>query len=168
MSKTCPSCGKSLPDDAKFCDGCGAKQAVSDTNAANQRPSDSDPNQYNQNQTGPQNNAPPFGANQSEAFSAEDIEKNKAMAALAYIIFFLPLIACPDSRFGRFHANQGLLLVIVNVGGSIILGCIPILGWFLLPFFYIAVVVFVIMGLINGFNGLAKRLPLFGKFDILK
>lgn len=26
MSKTCPSCGKILPDDASFCDGCGAHQ----------------------------------------------------------------------------------------------------------------------------------------------
>ena len=168
MSKTCPSCGKSLPDDAKFCDDCGAKQVASDTNAVNQNLPKSDPNQNNQNQTGPQNDAPPSGTNQSEVFSVEDIEKNKAMAALSYIIFFLPLIACPDSKFGRFHANQGLLLVIVSIGGSIILGFIPILGWLLLPFFYIAVVVFAIMGLINGFKGLAKRLPIFGKFDIIK
>ncbi len=38
-------------------------------------------------------------------FSAEDIEKNKTMAGLAYLIFFLPLIASPDSAFAKFHAN---------------------------------------------------------------
>lgn len=90
------------------------------------------------------------------------------MAALAYILFFLPLVACPDSRFGKFHANQGLLLLIVGVGGGIILGIIPLIGWILLPFFYIAITVFAIIGLINGFKGVAKELPLFGKFRIIK
>jgi hypothetical protein len=40
-------------------------------------------------------------------FDQADIEKNKTMAGLAYLLFFLPLVACPDSPFGRFHANQG-------------------------------------------------------------
>ena len=62
-------------------------------------------------------------------FDKEDVEKNKVMAGLAYIIFFLPLIACPDSAFGRFHANQGLLLFIFGVVGSFLLGLIPIIGW---------------------------------------
>ncbi len=30
-------------------------------------------------------------------FEAQDIEKNKVIAALAYLIFFLPLLAAPDS-----------------------------------------------------------------------
>ncbi|NLA78908.1 MAG: hypothetical protein GX845_05135, partial [Erysipelothrix sp.] len=43
-----------------------------------------------------------------EMFTQEDIEKNKTMAGLAYLIFFLPLVAAPESKFGKFHANQGL------------------------------------------------------------
>ena len=39
----------------------------------------------------------------------KDIEDNKVIAALAYIIFFLPLIVAKDSEFGKFHANQGLI-----------------------------------------------------------
>lgn len=100
-----------------------------------------------------------------------DIEKNKVMAGLAYILFFLPLIVCPESKYAKFHANQGLLLLIVAIGGNILLG--PVLGWLLLPllllpFFGIAVVIFAIIGLINGFTGKAKKLPLFGKFVIIK
>ena len=101
-------------------------------------------------------------------FAPEDIEKNKTMAGLAYLIFFLPLLACPDSRFGKFHANQSLLLMIAAIAGNLILGIIPIIGWILLPVFGIAVFVYAIMGLVNGFGGKAKRLPLIGKFDILK
>lgn len=100
-------------------------------------------------------------------FDPGDIEKNKTMAGLAYLIFFLPLLACPDSQFGRFHANQALLLFILGLGGSMILSLIPIIGWVLLPVFGLGVLVFAIMGLVNGFGGKGKELPLIGKFRIL-
>ena len=98
----------------------------------------------------------------------QDVEKNKAIAALSYIFFFLPLIVCPESPYARFHANQSLLLFIVAVAGNIILGIIPFIGWILLPLFSIAVFVFAIMGFVNGFTGKAKKLPIFGRYTILK
>ena len=103
-----------------------------------------------------------------EAFDQTDIDKNKTMAGLAYIIFFLPLVACPDSRFGKYHANQGLVLLLFSIFGSIVLGLIPILGWILLIFFPILIIVFVVMGLLNGLNGKAKELPVIGKIKLLK
>lgn len=90
------------------------------------------------------------------------------MAGLAYIIFFLPLVACPDSAFGKFHANQALILLILGLGGSIVLSIIPILGWILLPVLSIFVLVLGIIGLVNGLSGKAKELPLIGKFRIIK
>ena len=106
--------------------------------------------------------------NQVLVFDKEDVEKNKVMAGLAYLIFFLPLIACPDSPFGKFHANQGLLLLILGIAGSFILGAIPILNLILLPLLSIFVFILGIMGLINGLNGKVKELPLIGKFRIIK
>jgi uncharacterized membrane protein len=103
-----------------------------------------------------------------EMFDAADVEKNKTMAGLAYLLFFLPLISCPESRYAKFHANQGLLLLIFSIGGSFVLGLIPVLGWFLLLFYPIVMLIFGIMGLVNGFQGKAKRLPLFGKINIIK
>ncbi len=97
-----------------------------------------------------------------------DIDQNKVMGGLAYLIFFLPLLVCPDSQFGRFHANQGLLLLIVGFAGSFILGIIPIIGWIILPFFGLAVFILAIYGLINGLNGKVKELPLFGHFRLIK
>lgn len=105
---------------------------------------------------------------QEDGFTPEDIEKGKTMAGLSYLLFFLPLIACPDSKYGRFHANQSLLLLITGIAGNIILGIIPVIGWMLMPVFGIGVFVLGIMGLINGFGGKAKRLPIIGKFTILK
>jgi uncharacterized membrane protein len=102
------------------------------------------------------------------AFDPADIEKNKIIAGIAYIIFFLPLLACPDSKYGRFHANQALILFIASVAGTIILSIIPIIGWLLLPFYSIAILVFAIIGILNGIGGKAKELPLIGKFKLLK
>ena len=109
-----------------------------------------------------------FNANQEMAFELDDIEKNKTMAGLAYFIFFLPLIAAPESKFAKFHANQGLLLLILGVAGNIILGMIPILGWLLMVPFGILVLILGIMGLMNGFGGKTKELPMIGKFRIIK
>ena len=108
------------------------------------------------------------GIGDQEVFETSDIEKNKTMAGLAYLIFFLPLIACPDSKYGKFHANQALLLFIAAIGGNIVLGIIPVIGWILMPFYALGMLVLGIMGLINGFSGKAKRLPIIGKYNILK
>lgn len=104
----------------------------------------------------------------NEVFDLQDIEKNKAISGLSYIIFFLPLLVCPDSRYGRFHANQALILFIASIGGSIILSIIPFIGWVLLPVFSVVVMVFAILGLVNGIGGKAKELPLIGRFRLLK
>jgi uncharacterized membrane protein len=152
MAKYCSSCGKEIADDIQFCNHCGAKIAAGSTN----------------NQWGNFNFRPTGATGASEAFSAEDINANKVVAGLAYFLFFLPMIVCPESRYGRFHANQGLVLLIISVVGSIILGIIPVIGWLLLPIFSIAVVVYAIIGLINGLNGQSKELPFIGRWQILK
>jgi uncharacterized membrane protein len=99
----------------------------------------------------------------------QDVEKNKVMAILAYIIFFIPLIAARESRFAMFHANQGLVLFLAAVVINIVGGIIPFIGWFLiLPFGWIAVLVFAIIGIINASKGETKPLPLIGGISIIK
>lgn len=102
-----------------------------------------------------------------QEFTQEDIEDNKVMAALAYILFFLPLIVCPESAYGKFHANQGLVLLIVSVAGSIVLGIIsaiiPFIGWIVQLIFSLAVLAFAILGIVNALNGKANKLPLIGR-----
>lgn len=102
-------------------------------------------------------------------FEPADIEKNKVMGILAYIIFFIPLLAAKDSPFAKFHANQGLVLflvaVVINVVGSII----PLIGWLLiLPLGNLLIFVLAIIGIINAAKGESKRLPITGKFDLIK
>jgi uncharacterized membrane protein len=99
----------------------------------------------------------------------QDVEKNKVMAILAYIIFFIPLIAARESKFAMYHANQGLVLFLAAVVINIVGGLIPFIGWFLiLPFGWIAVLVFAIIGIINASKGEVKPLPLIGGIIIIK
>lgn len=98
-----------------------------------------------------------------------DVEKNKVMAILAYILFFLPLLTAKDSPFAMYHANQGLVLFLFLVAVNVVGGIIPVVGWFVvLPIGCIMAIVFMIMGIINAANGQMKPLPLIGGISILK
>ncbi|MGI6730424.1 MAG: hypothetical protein ACOX5F_00790 [Anaerovoracaceae bacterium] len=112
-------------------------------------------------------------------FDPQDIQENKIMAGLAYILFFLPLISCKESKFGRFHANQGLVLLIVGVAGYIIISIISVIlasiSWMLYGIssllygaYGLLMLALAVYGLYNGFNGIGRRLPVIGKFDLLK
>lgn len=105
---------------------------------------------------------------QNNTFEQADIDNNKTIAGLAYLLFFLPLLVSPQSKFARFHANQALILFIVAIAGNIVLRMIPFLGWMLMPLYSLLILVLAIIGLINGLNGTAKRLPCIGNFDLLK
>jgi uncharacterized membrane protein len=103
---------------------------------------------------------------------ASDVEKNKAMAIVGYIIpilFFIPLVTdAKNSPFAKFHANQQLNLLLAAVVVNIVGGIIPFLGWFiLLPLGTIFLIVVAIMGIINAAKGEMKELPLIGGFKLI-
>jgi uncharacterized membrane protein len=103
------------------------------------------------------------------AAPTNDVEQNKGMAALAYILFFVPLLAAPDSQFARYHANQGLILLIVAIIVNVVGGMVPVIGWFLiLPVGSIFVLVLWIMGILNAVNGKEAPLPIIGNFTLIK
>jgi len=104
--------------------------------------------------------------------SSSDVEKNKALAIVGYIIpilFFIPLVSdAKNSPYAKFHANQQLNLLISWVVVEIIGGMIPVLGWFIiLPFGTIFLFVVMIMGIVNASKGEMKTLPLIGGFKLI-
>lgn len=97
-----------------------------------------------------------------------DVEKNKVMGILAYIIFFIPLLAAKDSKFAMFHANQGLVLFLAALAVNIIGSIIPVLGWFfILTLGNLLIFGFAILGIINAAKGEMKSLPLIGGIRII-
>lgn len=98
----------------------------------------------------------------------KDAEDNKWYGVLAYIIFFLPLIACKDSEFGKYHANQGLDLLLLSIALNIVGAFIPILGWFIWAIGNVLVIVLFIIGILHAINGEMKPLPVIGEVRLIK
>ena len=89
--------------------------------------------------------------------------KNTTMAAIAYLLFFVPLLTdAKDDPFVKFHVKQGLLLLILGIFTSII-GSIPIIGligWLL----GLGIFVLWIIGIMNALNGNMTPVPLVGQY----
>ncbi len=169
----CEKCGTKVDEGTKFCPSCGNSMEV---------PA---PQQQEQN-SGDQNDFSAKIANLNDTadttadYDADDVSKNKVMAVLAYFgpLCFIPMFAAKDSKFARFHANQGLVLLIACVAysivSSIVNSIILAISWRLyfitsiISFISIVFAVLAILGIINAANGRAKELPVIGKFKILK
>ena len=109
-------------------------------------------------------------------FDFSDINSNKGFAVLAYlgILILVPFFAAGNSRFARFHVNQGAPLaigvLILNTAG-IFLGWIPILGSvvrLILRILNIPILVLMVIGIVNAASGKAKTLPVTGGFNFIK
>lgn len=98
----------------------------------------------------------------------KDVKDNKVMAILAYFIFFLPLIAAKDSKFARFHANQGLIVLIVSIAASIVGAILNSIVPFFSMITSLASLALAIFGVLNAANGEMKELPVVGKISIIK
>lgn len=122
----------------------------------------------------------------------QDAEKNKLFGILAYIpfLFLVPLFAAQDSKFSKFHANQGLLLTIVSVilwiiqkiintiiakimyrnilrnpfgyaaGGSAVSAIVGLVIW-------AVITILAIIGIVSANKGECKPLPVIGKFNLI-
>ena len=92
----CNKCGNQLPDGANNCPFCGAPTGNAQQNTQN--------TQNAQNFVNNMMNT----ADTTSQFDPQDINDNKGMSVLAYIgiLFLIPLLACPNSRFARYHTNQ--------------------------------------------------------------
>ncbi|MBO4628103.1 MAG: zinc-ribbon domain-containing protein [Lachnospiraceae bacterium] len=159
----CNQCGAQLQDGAAFCPACGAQQGAAPQQAA--------PQQGQAGQAGSGfdfkaliENTPDFTSQMDPA----DIEANKSMAILSYIwiLFIVPLVAAPQSKFARFHANQGLVLCVCWIAASLIvwIPIVKILSFIL----YLVGLGYMVIGIMNANNGKAKELPFIGKFRIIR
>ena len=106
-----------------------------------------------------------------------------ALESYLGLLVLAPILGAKQSRFVRFHANQGLILFLVSLGlwiltminsalmiatyDSGIRVLISILG-VVLTLASIGLLVFAVIGIVNAVKCTMKELPLIGKFKILK
>ena len=104
----------------------------------------------------------------SDEMDPDDVNGNKLMAALSYIgiLVLIPLFASKNSKFVKFHVNQGLVLCLLAIACGF-MGKLKLIGWI---FNICSIVVFIlaVVGIIYVFQGKAKELPVVGNWKILK
>lgn len=129
----------------------------------------------------------------SGEYDKKSIAEGKTMAILSYIIPFIPYFVEKDNKYVRFHARQGMDLLLVGILYSILYNVLAAvikvrtscgsfwgynLGyyckitpwWVILPLSLVGLVIsaIAIIGIINAVNGKAKVLPLIGKYKVFK
>ena len=159
----CNQCGAQLQDGAQFCPACGAQQGAAPQPAPQAAPQ-AQPQQESGSFMDKIQNTPDFTAE----MDPNDIQANKSTALLSYIwfLFIIPLVTAPQSKFAKFHANQGLILFICWVIASVLV-CIPIIRYFSF-LLYLVGLGYMCIGIMNANNGKAKELPFIGKFRFIK
>lgn len=179
----CTNCGAKIEGTLNFCPSCG--KPLNQTNA--EQPKGNNANFQNFQNAAQNinekiqdfiktNETPDDFTNE---FEAEDIQENKGMALLSYIyiLFLIPMLAAPNSKFAKFHVNQGIILfilnIIINIAISVvsfIFGLIPFIGWIghLFNILRVFPVILMIIGIVNTSSGKAKELPIIGKYRLFK
>jgi len=185
----CIKCGNKAEDDAQFCGSCGAPAIP--TPPAPQTPLTSPTGQTTvlSNDAMTPNGVPHgnYEALKGIVPPMSDAEANKGMAALAYILFFIPLLTGDHKKspFVRFHTNQGAILFILSLAIGVATNIImAVLRAFLLNVYtwglydiiramisvaWIVPLVLLVLGIMNASSGKKKPLPIIGdRFTIIK
>lgn len=151
----CKKCGSAMPENTVRCPACGAP-------AVSVNPAD-----------------------YTAQYDPRDIEDNRVFAALSYLglLILIPIFCARRSYFARFHANQGLILLLSSAAYSVVrriltrvldilfgsfLSIIP--GAFSLVTTALGIffLILLILGIVNAATGRARELPLIGRFRLLK
>ena len=175
----CYRCGTQISESEAFCHHCGAKQPASSKA------------QEVFDRVKRINDTPDY----SSEIDPRDVKDNKIYAILAYFGLFVLLtifVAPKKSRYARFHANQGIVLLIFDMlinavtsavntmlnlpriidvalnGSEIVNLALPVAVSIVLSLLSIVSLVLTIIGVVNAVNGRCKELPIIGKIRILK
>lgn len=124
----------------------------------------------------------------TKEFTKKDIESGKGMGILSYILPFIPYFAEKNNKYVRYHAIQGMNLLIVAIAYSIVYSvlsnlitvkkscwyienCYRVTPWWItlpLSLIGLCITILCIIGIVNVCNGKAKELPIVNKVKIFK
>ncbi len=169
----CKRCGRELEPDARFCPGCGlpVSGGTGNGSAADEvRARFDDVVEQFRNME-----------DDTAQFSPQEIRDHRVMAIFAYLgpLVLVPLFADPNSRFTRFHVNQGLALFLASIAYGIarrvVLWIFEAVWWAIasplrwaLNLVGLIFVVYIVLGVVHAARGEAKKLPFLGRVKLLK
>ena len=104
--------------------------------------------------------------------SEQLIKEYKLFAILGYLLpflFFIPMLNEKSKQvpYVRFHANQQLTLLVIWIAVSILSNMFFMILYVFMPFVNIAILVFVVLGIISAAQGTMKKMPLLGDIALL-
>ena len=186
----CPECNKEVKANDKFCRNCGA-----DLKKKTKSKKKSSMNQDEIfNKIGDNLEKILDTEDTSKDYTKKDIESIKGLAILSYLGPFalIPYFYNKKSKYVKYHAVQGMNLLIVWIAYAIvssllcmikytkscehilpgyITNCVKVTPWWIkLPVDIIGFILFAIsvVGVIYAITGVAKKLPLIDKVDLIK
>ena len=122
-------------------------------------------------------NEPQTEEQKEETKQEMDHDTVQVLCVLGYfwILFLIPLFACPKDKFARFHTNQAILLFIAEtVCGivSAVLAFIPVVGGILSGILGgvsgVLFLILLILQIVAVVQNEEKEIPVLGKYRILK
>ena len=95
---------------------------------------------------------------------------DNAASGLAYFtlipaIIFLVVPPYNQKANIRFHCWQSIFLGIACIVIDVVLTMIPVVGWIIIPFFGLLVLILWILCIMKAFNGQRFNIPLIGDFS---
>ncbi len=187
----CVKCGNQMNDGDNVCTKCGTpvnggrvslgKDPQPDMNNQQAQPNMNN-QQYQQTQPNKAgndllnkilalNNTPDTTAQ----YDSVDIQNSTLMGVLSYlsVLVLIPIFCAKNSPFSQFHANQGLVICLIEIAWGIISSIIKLILPFGIITFVCGLVSLVtiavqIIGIVNVIQGKAKELPVIGGIRILK
>ncbi len=127
------------------------------------------------------------GRDYTDKFRYPDMKKCRfeCICACTGLMFFIPLVSVPESRYGRYWANQGILILLVElaclfsgliIGGILsLLAMIPAVGGFFLvvkkiigAVLWATVAFYILYPLTFAARCKAKDIPLIGFIRVIR
>lgn len=184
----CSQCGNKVRPEDRFCSQCGAPVNTAKAAEGAEAPEGPSPfeektREFSQRAQTAYRKAMDTTDHTAD-YTVEDISENSGFALLSYLGLFLivPLIGARDSRFARFHVNQGLCLFLALALYSILISVmlalvqwVPVLSDAFRTIYVVlqwagiaAAVLLAALGIWNANHGLARDLPLVGSFRLFR
>lgn len=186
----CPKCETEIKSTDKFCSNCGESLKKKKTKKKH--------SSINQdeifNKIGDNLEKILDTEDTSKDYGKKDVDDNKGLALLSYLgpLALIPYFYNKNSKYVKYHATQGMNLLIIWIGyfiaagllymikftkscehyfGGIITNCVKVTPWWIkVPVDIVGLILFAIsvIGIFYALTGVAKKLPLVDKVNLFK